>query len=135
MIPQWIQDSMMNISLWTSLIYVPWMAGFTPLEDIEKHWFSCKRNNSLFFRPSIEVESSVELFKYLNQGLESRDLSLLLENNCFSVSYRGVNHAIHGRQLSEVHTNRFITKSSIHWDIMHVFWHWYLFLIISKTYT
>ena len=28
---------------------------FTPLEDIEKHWFSCNMDNYVFSRPSIEV--------------------------------------------------------------------------------
>ena len=60
MISQWIEDSVTNLSIWTPLSCVPWMEGFTPLEDTEKHWFSWKRDKSLFFNPLIEVLSSVE---------------------------------------------------------------------------
>ena len=53
--------------------------------------------------------SSIEAFKYVDRGPENRDLSLLQQNQCFSVSSRGVNPAIYGTQLSEVNTDKFTT--------------------------
>ena len=60
-----------------------------------------------FIITSIELHTSIE-------GQKNTELSLLEENQCFYVSSRGVNPSIHGTQLREVHTDRFITESSIH---------------------
>ena len=43
----------------------------------------------------MDVNTSIEL-NTLIEGLKNRELSLLQENQCFSVSSRGVNLAIHG---------------------------------------
>ena len=66
MIPQRIEDSVMNLSVWILLSCVPWMAGFTPIEDTEKHWFFCKRDNSLLFS---SLNQGLELDRALNQTL------------------------------------------------------------------
>ena len=77
-ISQWIEDSVTNLSVWTTLSSVLWMAGFTPLEDIEKHWCSWKREKYLFLRPSIKVLIFIEVFKYINWGFVESSIEVLL---------------------------------------------------------
>ena len=85
----------------------------TSIEVLLRYWLR-------YLNSSIKLSTSIE-------GRKNRELTLLQENQCFSVSSRGVNPTIHDTQLSGVHTNRFITESSFHWDIMHAFWHSYGF--------
>ena len=89
---------MMNISVWTPLSCVPWMAGFTPLEDTEKLWLSFKRVKSLFFKPldrgfnkpliKIQLKPHLRDLNASIEGLKNWKLDLLQENQCFSVSSR-----------------------------------------------
>ena len=63
MIPQWIEDSLVNLLVSTPLSYVLEMAGFTPLQGTGNFPFAWMWAKSVFFKPSTEV------FKYLGRGI------------------------------------------------------------------
>ena len=75
MIHQWIEDSLVNLSVSNPPSYVLGMAGFTPLQGTGNFSFVSMRAKSVFLspRPRYEprpryINTSVEVFKYLGRG-------------------------------------------------------------------
>ena len=70
MIPQWIEYSLVNLSVSTPLSYVLGMAGFTPLQGTGNFPFVWMWAKSVFLSPRPRyLNTSVEVFKYLDWGI------------------------------------------------------------------
>ena len=67
MIPQWIEDSLVNLSVSTPLSSVLGMAGCTPLQGTENFSFVWMRAKSIFLSPRPRYEPRT---RYLNTSVE-----------------------------------------------------------------